>query len=80
MTLEVTMEKTVEIEVIKKVLMLYGFDVAITEQKSYIHAIEDNGWSWSSVSLCQVQLFFAYMKLCYTQKQQKHIDNSDIFG
>ena len=43
MTLEVTMEKTVEIEVIKKVLMLYGFDVAITEQKSYIHAIEDNG-------------------------------------
>ena len=41
--LEVTMEKTVEIEVIEKVLMLYGFDVAITEQKSYIHAIEDNG-------------------------------------
>ena len=30
------MEKTVEIEVIKIVLMLYGFDVAITEQKSYI--------------------------------------------
>ena len=41
--LEVTMEKTVEIEVIEKVLMLYGFDAAITEQKSYIHAIEDNG-------------------------------------
>ncbi len=38
------MEKTVEIEVIKKVLMLYDVDVAITEQKSYIHAIEDNGW------------------------------------
>lgn len=38
------MEKTVEIEVIEKVLMLYGFDAAITEQKSYIHSIEDNGW------------------------------------
>ena len=38
------MEKTVEIEVIEKVLMLYGFDAAITEQKSYIYAIEDNGW------------------------------------
>ena len=38
------MEKTVEIEVIEKVLMLYGFEAAITEQKSYIHAIEENGW------------------------------------
>ena len=38
------MEKTVEIEVIEKVLMLYGFDATITEQKSYIYAIEDNGW------------------------------------
>ena len=37
------MEKTVEIEVIEKVLSLYGFDAAITEQKSYIYAIEDNG-------------------------------------
>ena len=38
------MEKTVEIEVIEEVLTLYGFDAAITEQKSYIHAIKDNGW------------------------------------
>lgn len=38
------MDKTVEIDVIEKVLMLYGFDAAITEQKSYIHAIEDSGW------------------------------------
>ncbi len=38
------MEKTIETEVIEKVLTLYGFDAAITEQKSYIHAIEDDGW------------------------------------
>ena len=38
------MEETVEIEVIEKALSLYGFDTTITEQKSYIHAIEDNGW------------------------------------
>lgn len=42
--LEVTMEKTVEIEVIKEILRLYGFPENATEQKSYIHAIEDNGW------------------------------------
>ena len=38
------MKKTVEIEVIDKVLTLYGFDAAITEQKSYIHAIGEDGW------------------------------------
>ena len=37
------MEKAVEIEAIKKILLLYGFDAAITEQKPYIHAIEDDG-------------------------------------
>ena len=38
------MEKTVEMEVIEKVLTLYGFDGAITEQKSYIHKMEENVW------------------------------------
>ena len=38
------MEKTVETEVIEKVLKLYGFDAAITEQKSYINKMEENVW------------------------------------
>lgn len=38
------MEKSVEIEVIEKVLTLYGFDGAITEQKSYINKMEENVW------------------------------------
>ncbi len=38
------MEKTIEIEVIEKVLTLYGFDGAITEQKSYINKMEENVW------------------------------------
>ena len=38
------MEKTVEIEVIKEILQLYGFNEQVMEQKAYIHAIEDNGW------------------------------------
>lgn len=38
------MEKTVEIEVIKEILQLYGFHEQVMEQKAYIHAIEDNRW------------------------------------
>lgn len=38
------MEKTVEIEVIREILQLYGFHEQVMEQKAYIHAIEENGW------------------------------------
>lgn len=38
------MENMVETEVIEQILALYGFDTAFTEQKPYIHAIEDAGW------------------------------------
>lgn len=38
------MENMVETEVVEALLKRYGFDAAITEQKPYIHAIEDEGW------------------------------------
>lgn len=38
------MEPIVETEIIESILMLYGFDPRFTDQKSYIHAIEENGW------------------------------------
>ena len=34
----------VETEIIESILTLYGFDPHFTDQKSYIHAIEENGW------------------------------------
>lgn len=37
------MEKTVETEVIKAVLQLYGFHEQVTEQKGYIHGMEEDG-------------------------------------
>lgn len=38
------MEKSIEIEVIKEILQLYGFHEQVMEQKTYIHAIEEDGW------------------------------------
>ena len=38
------MEQVVEIDVIEAILKLYGFLEKITEQKSYIHVIEEDGW------------------------------------
>ncbi len=38
------MEKLVEASVIETILRLYGFSGNITEQKSYIHVIEEDGW------------------------------------
>ena len=38
------MEKKIETEVIETILHRYGFLGKVTEQKSYIHAIEENGW------------------------------------
>ena len=38
------MENIVETEIIESILTLYGFDPHITDQKSYIHAIEEGGW------------------------------------
>ena len=38
------MEQTIEMDVIEKILTRYGFDAPVTEQRPYIHAIEDNGW------------------------------------
>lgn len=37
------MEKLVEMEVIKEILRPYGFHEQVTEQKSYIHGIEEDG-------------------------------------
>ena len=37
------MEKNVETEVIKEILQLYGIHGQLTEQKIYIHGIEDDG-------------------------------------
>ena len=38
------MENMVQTEIIESILTLYGFDPHITDQKSYIHAIEEGGW------------------------------------
>lgn len=38
------MEKTVEIDIIEEILQCYGFCEKVMEQKSYIHAIEEDGW------------------------------------
>ncbi len=38
------MENIVEANVIETILQLYGFPRNITEQKSYIHVIEEDGW------------------------------------
>ena len=38
------MEKVVESNVVEAILHLYGFSGMITEQKSYIHVIEEDGW------------------------------------
>jgi len=38
------MENSVETNVIETILDLYGFSGNITEQKSYIHVIEEDGW------------------------------------
>ena len=38
------MEKLCESNVIETILNLYGFSGTITEQKSYIHVIEEDGW------------------------------------
>ena len=38
------MEKVVESNVVEAILNLYGFSGMITEQKSYIHVIEEDGW------------------------------------
>ncbi len=38
------MEKLVESNVIETILNLYGLSGTITEQKSYIHVIEEDGW------------------------------------
>ncbi|MBR6826240.1 MAG: hypothetical protein IKM59_06800 [Oscillospiraceae bacterium] len=38
------MENTVEANVIEAILNLYGFSGNITEQTSYIHVIEEDGW------------------------------------
>ena len=38
------MEKKIEKEVIDAILHRYGFAGTVTEQKSYIYAIEENGW------------------------------------
>lgn len=38
------MEKKIETEAIEPILQRYGFLGKVTEQKSYIHAIEENGW------------------------------------
>ena len=38
------MEHMVETETIELILKLYGFEAHVTDQKSYIYAIEENGW------------------------------------
>ena len=38
------MEKKIETEVMETILHRYGFPGKVTEQKTYIHAIEENGW------------------------------------
>lgn len=38
------MEKTVEIETIKAILRMYGFEENFTEQKSLLHVIHDDGY------------------------------------
>ncbi len=38
------MEKKIETEVMEAILRRYGFPGKVTEQKSYIHAVEENGW------------------------------------
>lgn len=38
------MENMVETEVIESILKRYGFEGHAADQKSYIHAIEENGW------------------------------------
>ncbi len=38
------MEPMVETEIIESILSVYGFHAPVTEQKSYIHAIEEGGW------------------------------------
>ena len=38
------MEQKIEKEVMEGILHRYGFTGNVTEQKSYIHAVEENGW------------------------------------
>ena len=38
------MEKLVEANVMETILSLYGFSGNVTEQKSYIHVMEEDGW------------------------------------
>ena len=38
------MDKTIEIEVIKAILRMYGFEENFTEQKSFLHVIHDDGY------------------------------------
>ena len=38
------MKTIVEIDVVEAILKLYGFSENITEQKSYIHVMEEDGW------------------------------------
>lgn len=38
------LDNMIETEIIESILTLYGFEPHFTDQKSYIHAIEENGW------------------------------------
>ena len=38
------MDNVIETEIIEAILKLYGFEEHVVDQKSYIHAIEENGW------------------------------------
>ena len=38
------METKIENEVVETILRRYGFNAAATEQKIYLHGVEDNGW------------------------------------
>lgn len=78
------MEKKIENEVMETILHRYGFHGKVTEQKNYIHAIEENGWMKLIFRVTLENGVMLVIKLLHEDDdpaaEMKKVENQSIFS